>query len=130
MSAKIKKAVYALVIAGGLGVAVWQLFGPKPDPYPDTDESATGWICDHCQELKMLTARERNAWTMSEDKVKRGQKASGGSVTMGSNRTIFKCEKCSEFALVRARQCRVHNEWHLVRNLDGDYVGCEKCNGP
>lgn len=129
MPASVKKIVYGLVILCGLGALVWQLLGPEANPYPDTPESATGWICSECGELRMLTARERDAWTMSQDKVLRGQKATGGSVTMGSERTIFKCERCGEFALLRARQCRIHQEWHLVRDIDGQYVGCEKCAG-
>ena len=126
MSKVTKNVLMGLVVVGLGGLAAWRLVATTaPADYPDTPASTTAWMCENCGNMMHLTAKQRNLWSHSKDHVRHG--TGDGPMIPGSRQTVFKCEKCGEFGLVRARECPRHHEWYIVRDASGRLVGCPEC---
>jgi hypothetical protein len=121
-----RSVVGVAVALAALGFAGWRLMAAGgPEAYPDTEESTTAWMCAECAHVVHLTARERNEWTLSADRVRRGQQSD--RIIPGAQQTVFRCEACRTYTLVRARECARHKQWHMLRGPDGTLVGCQAC---
>lgn len=121
-----KNLLLAVLIAVLGGLAAWRLVATtQPAEYPDAPASTTAWMCEACGHLVHLTARQRDAWSRSKDHVRHG--VSEGPMMPGARQTVFKCDACGAFGLVRARECPQHHEWYIVRDSGGHLVGCPKC---
>jgi len=115
-----------LILALALGLAAWHLMAGGDAAYPDTPESATPWMCERCGQVVWLTARQRAVWGRDPKRV-RHQQPRPGTIVAGSQQTVFYCDACGAFTIVRARECPRHNRLYIVRNASGQPVGCAAC---
>lgn len=115
-----------VILLAAMGLLGWRLMtAGGPEPYPDTEKSTTAWMCAGCGKLVLLTARQQHEWTLSADRVRHGQPS--GPMIPGAQQTVFWCDACQTYSLVRARECPRHHVWYIVRDPDGKLVGCPKC---
>ena len=121
-----KNLIYTGVVIVVLAVAGWWWLSSGEQAYPDSEESKTAWMCCECGALIELTARERARLASTPGRVRTG--SDDGVVMPGAARTVFLCEACRTFAVVRARRCPRHGEWYIVKDVAGAFVGCASCN--
>ncbi|RMF84027.1 MAG: hypothetical protein D6744_03760 [Planctomycetota bacterium] len=126
MSSPAKNSLGILCLLAVLALAVWRLSASGAEPLPDTPESRTAWICTACGRLTELTARQRADWARTPGKVRTG--GTEGVVMAGAAQTVFRCDVCDAFTIVRARQCSRHGVWYAVKDAAGHFVGCAACN--
>ncbi len=108
-----------LVLSGGLAA----LFFYRGDPqatHPDTAESRTDWICVNCGRTVALTAREFEQWSSSPDKPRRDPNAN-------LKQSVFFCDNCRTYTIVRALRCKQHDKWYWPRDPDGQPSTCPEC---
>ncbi len=118
------KARYSLllgvvVLLGGVGA--WRYSVAKEGSLePDTAESATDWICQTCKNVTQLTARKAVEWSKDPERTRYGEQ-------YDPKQTVYRCDDCDTFSVVRARLCKPHNEWWYRKGADGPPGVCPGC---
>lgn len=121
MSPAMKNGVlFGIIVIGG-AIAVWRFTSTsREESMPDTAATTTEWICDKCGLIIHLTAKQRDDMRKDPNKTRYGAE-------YDAKQTVFKCEKCGTFSVVRARRCSVHNVWFYPRDSNGTPSNCPQC---
>jgi hypothetical protein len=120
MSSSGKRVLLGGLAVAALGGAAWQALRPDDSAPPDTAASATAWICVQCGQVIHLTARQRDAWCRSPDRVRHDPDADPRQI-------VFRCDSCNAFTVCRALQCPVHGTWFARVHPDGSDGHCPQC---
>lgn len=80
------------------------------DPIPDTDESATEWMCQKCEHVFSLTAM-----------------AAGDEYVRAGGRPPLYCPACSEAHAYRVATCPTCGTKHFGFDVPGQPGVCPKC---
>jgi predicted RNA-binding Zn-ribbon protein involved in translation (DUF1610 family) len=111
--------VGALLVVAGLTVFFF-LRGDPQTRRPDTAESRTDWICVKCGKTVALTAKQFDEWSKSPDKPRRDPNAN-------LKQSVFRCDNCNAYTIVRALYCKEHDKWYWPRDPDGKQSMCPEC---
>lgn len=103
------------------GLAVWRYAGKQEETVlPDTAASTTEWICETCKNITNLTSKQVNDWVHDPQKARYGPQ-------YDRKQTVFKCDKCNTYTVVRAIHCNQHDIWFPYYTSEGADGRCPKC---
>lgn len=118
------KAVGFTIILAALALAgVFLLRNRGGPPLPDSREYATEWICERCGQVTELTPLKLAEWMRAPGRARRG---SDGDL----KQSVFLCDACQTFTVVRARRCERHNTLFPAVHADGAIGYCPQCGPP
>lgn len=104
----IKIAIIILALSGS--VIVYFITRSGADPIPDTEESATEWMCRDCRHVFSLTARE------AADEYARAE-----------GRPPLFCPACGEKKAYRVATCPNCGTKYFGFDVPGETGACPKC---
>ena len=77
-------------------------------------------MCETCKNVTQLTARQAAVWSKDSQRTRYGEQ-------YDPKQTVYRCDECDTFSVVRAKQCKPHNEWWYRKGSDGSSGVCPGC---